>query len=120
MKPYVTYTQIVGAVLRHNRVKLGLEQKDLGPAVGVTRSQWSRIETGGSLANLVQIRKACRVLFTTQITFHQEVQTVIRHMKKAHPGILVIDEDPSDDSVWCLLARKSLKGIICAALELQP
>jgi len=69
-----TYPAIVGRILTGLRERLGVSQAQLGDAVGVTQSTWSKIERGESTLSLDQLRAATAFL-------------------RASPGAVLIEAD---------------------------
>lgn len=61
----VPYSVIVGRVLQHRRMQLGLQQSDLASALRITQSAYSRLESGDIVLSLTQLRIAAAVLRTS-------------------------------------------------------
>ena len=52
-----TYEAVVGQVLRRHRATLGLRQKALAAALGLSQSGWSRLELGSCALTLTQFAR---------------------------------------------------------------
>lgn len=62
MKSETTYQAVLGRLIAQKRQQKQLDQGDMAEAVGVSRSTWSRIETGESALNMDQLAKAAAKL----------------------------------------------------------
>ncbi|WP_395055602.1 helix-turn-helix domain-containing protein [Polaromonas sp.] len=54
----VTYPALVGKILAQQREVHGVKQGDFAAALGLSQSAYSRLESGDSVLNLAQLRKA--------------------------------------------------------------
>lgn len=57
--PGLSYVQAFGKALTHFRLKKGATQKELSLVLGIEPPAISKLETGGSCANVVQLRLMC-------------------------------------------------------------
>ncbi len=55
--PVVTYPALVGKVLAYHRDACGITQSSMAAALGVSQSAYSRLEAGGSVLNISQLRQ---------------------------------------------------------------
>ena len=58
MKSETTYQAVLGRLIAQKRQQKQIDQGEMAEAVGVSRSTWSRIESGESALNMDQLTKA--------------------------------------------------------------
>jgi transcriptional regulator with XRE-family HTH domain len=60
--PILPYPVLVGQIVQAHRNRLGLHQSQVASAMGLSRSAYSRIETGDTSMSLSQLRPLARSL----------------------------------------------------------
>lgn len=60
--PVVPYPVLVGQIIQARRNEMGLNQNQLANAIGLSRSAYSRIESGDTSMTLSQLRPVARSL----------------------------------------------------------
>jgi transcriptional regulator with XRE-family HTH domain len=60
--PVIPYPVLVGQILQAHRDQLGLHQSQIANAMGLSRSAYSRIESGDTSMTLSQLRPVARSL----------------------------------------------------------
>ncbi|MEI9996786.1 MAG: helix-turn-helix transcriptional regulator [Rhizomicrobium sp.] len=60
--PIVPYPVLVGQIIQSHRDQLGLHQSQIATAIGLSRSAYSRIESGDTSMTLSQLRPVARSL----------------------------------------------------------
>lgn len=88
-----TFPQLLGSVLRHHRKSKGVKQEYLAQALGVGPSAWSRIESGNSTINVVQLRQVARMLETSPSELLRQVESAERDLRARIPGFQVLDQN---------------------------
>ncbi len=64
-KPAVTYTAVVGGVVERLRGQRGLTQSQIGDALGIGQSAYSRLESGDTAMTIAQLRAIAEHLATS-------------------------------------------------------
>ena len=60
--PVVPYPVLVGQIIQARRNQMGLHQNQIANAIGLSRSAYSRIESGDTSMTLSQLRPVARAL----------------------------------------------------------
>ena len=85
---------VLGGVLARLRKAKGMTQEDLGKAVDVGATTWSRIEQGSSQLSTAQLRLAAKALGVTAASILSTAEAIEGEMS-AH-GIVVGDVPPKE------------------------
>ena len=123
MKNETTYQTVLGRLIVQKRKEKGIDQKEMARRVGVSRSTWSRIESGSSAMSMDQLAKAASALGEPLGGLMLEVDDVVRGLQKE--GVKVHDSRDQAESAAvkqggaaavAFLGGAVLGGIIAAIL----
>lgn len=94
-KPVMYYSVLVGRILQLHRERAGLKQGDLAAALNVTQSAYSRLESGDSVLNTVQLRQAADRLGIQLPSFMRTVDQYEQQLRDQNVQILFEKKDNS-------------------------
>lgn len=78
--PTVTYSAVVGKIIERLRDQRGLTQDQVGRALGIGQSAYSRLEQGQTAMNLAQLQAIAEHLATTPGSLLQEADIATRRL----------------------------------------
>jgi transcriptional regulator with XRE-family HTH domain len=116
MPTEISYAQLVGQVIRGRRELANITLSGLAESAQLSSaSGWSRVETGDTIMNLTQLRKAAQVLNVEPWTILQQTDHLAKELTAK--GIVVHDEKPKTPRNWILggAAILALAGGVAAA-----
>lgn len=93
-KPVVTYPALVGKILAQQREGKGITQGQLAASLGLSQSAYSRLEKGGSVLNLSQLRSVCGLLNLTPAQVLSSADQYEGQLRQQ--GVDVIAEKPNN------------------------
>jgi len=109
MQGVVPYSVVVGRVLQQRRTQLGLHQKNLAAALGITQSAYSRLESGDTALSLTQLRIAAAVLQAPASAILASAEQYANYLQLQ--GVQITDEK-KDNSAAVLIGL----GLLAAAM----
>lgn len=123
MRNETTYQTVLGRLIAQKRKEKGIDQEEMARRVGVSRSTWSRIESGSSAMSMDQLAKTASALGERLGELMLEVDEVVRGLQKE--GVKVHDSRDQIESASvrrggaaavAFLGGAVLGGIIAAML----
>lgn len=94
-KPVIHYSALVGRILQLHRDRASLKQGDLAAALEITQSAYSRLESGDSIVNAVQLRQATERMGVSLPAFMQVVEQYECRLRAQNVRILFAKKDNS-------------------------
>ena len=82
MRNETTYQAVLGRLIAQKRKERTLDQEEMARRVGVSRSTWSRIESGSSTLSLDQLAKAAGALGMTMGELMLEADELVRELRR--------------------------------------
>ncbi len=82
MRNETTYQTVLGRLIAQKRKEKGIDQEEMARRVGVSRSTWSRIESGSSALNMDQLARAASALGIPLGELMLEVDDVVRELRR--------------------------------------
>ena len=121
MQNETTYQAVLGRLIAQKRKERNLDQEEMARRVGVSRSTWSRIESGSSTLSLDQLAKAAGALGMTMGELMLEADDLVRELRRR--GVEVHDSRdqvrsarPGGAAAVAFLGGAVLGGIVAAML----
>ena len=87
MKNETTYQAVLGRLIIQKRSEKQIDQKDMAKHVGVSRSTWSRIESGSSALKMDQLTRAASKLDMPLGELMLEADAIVRKLRRQ--GVIV-------------------------------
>lgn len=112
-----TYNAIVGAVLRQYRERLGSEQQDISSALGITRSSYSRLETGQTALSLSQLCQLAPLFKIRPSTFVSQVEHASQNMALGGVDIRHERKPTVDGGLTNILMGAALAALVAQLLR---
>lgn len=120
MKNETTYQAVLGRLIIQKRQEKNIDQEEMARHVGVSRSTWSRIESGSSALNIDQLTKVASKLELPLSELMLETETVVEELKnqnvKVHERRDQISSKPGSLAPVVFLGGAVLGGIVTALL----
>ena len=88
MKSETTYQAVLGRLIAQKRQQKDIDQGEMAEAVGVSRSTWSRIESGESALNMDQLTKAAGKLEISMGALMVEADGIADELRKQNVQVL--------------------------------
>ena len=123
MRSETTYQTVLGRLIAQKRKEMRIDQEEMARRVGVSRSTWSRIESGSSALNMDQLSRAASALDMPLGELMLEVDEIVRELRRE--GVEVHDSRDqaassstgrSGATAVAFLGGAVLGGIIAALL----
>lgn len=124
MKSETTYQAVLGRLIAQKRQQKHIDQGEMAEAVGVSRSTWSRIESGESALNMDQLAKAAGKLGIGVGELMVEADEVANELSKQNVEVLKSRDQTSaarfgkkTAATVAFLGGAVLAGIVAAILS---
>ncbi len=124
MKSETTYQAVLGRLIAQKRQQKHIDQGEMAEAVGVSRSTWSRIESGESALNMDQLTKAAGKLEIGVGALMVEADEIADELRKQNVQVLESRDQTSAArfgktaaATVAFLGGAVLGGIIAAILS---
>ena len=82
MRSETTYQTVLGRLIAQKRKERRIDQEEMARRVGVSRSTWSRIESGSSALNMDQLTRAASALDMPLGELMLEVDDIVRELRR--------------------------------------
>ena len=82
MRSETTYQTVLGRLIAQKRKERRIDQEEMARQVGVSRSTWSRIESGSSALNMDQLARAASALGMPLGELMLEVDDIVRELRR--------------------------------------
>lgn len=105
----VSFPQVLGQVVQHHRTRAQRTQVAVAADLVLSQGAYSRLESGGSVFNVVQLRSVARSLGVTATGLLQAAEAVADRLEAR--GVKVLDSAPKP-GMWLMLARESIAAVV--------
>lgn len=109
-----SYTVLLGGLIARLRQERGFDQVSFAQRIHLSQPSLSKIETGQTVLNVIQLRSIAQALGVEQKTILDEVDKIANHMRAR--GI-VIQDHKSDPDIGFFLGAAAVAGIIALLLH---
>ena len=120
MKNETTYQTVLGRLIVQKRQEKYIDQDEMARHVGVSRSTWSRIETGTSALNMDQLARVANKLEIPLSELIRDTETIIEELKnqdvKVHDSRDQVSSKSGSLAPVVFLGGAVLGGIVAALL----
>ena len=107
----MTFSEVLGAVLRYHRKRHGYDQAHVGHALGISTSAWCRIETGRTVATITHLRAAAGVLGVEAYDLLRQAEQIC---ERVPPGCIVVEA--ANDTMHAV-GSKAVYALVVHALR---
>jgi len=115
MRPTTTYSALVGAILTRFRHQTGRQQAEVGEAVGLNQSGWSKIERGTVGLTIETLALAAPLLGVEPGAVMAEADRVARYLEGRGVQVLRSRQLLVDEALQGQLSVRALAALVDAA-----
>lgn len=111
-----SYPAVVGHVLFEGRKQRNMEQADVGSALGLSQSSWSRIERGDSALSVEQLAKVAKLFGEPPSQILRQADEIADALKAMNVAVMPERPDKTTNTAFAFVCGAVLAFLVAKAL----